>query len=82
MTPADIKEILVGDLQTVRVVARTVRHVFLVGASIGRTNIAFYDDKNHQMLALDISMLPQISLPELGVPQQLTEGFAVITIAA
>jgi Flp pilus assembly secretin CpaC len=76
--PADIKEILVGDLQTVRVVVRTVRRVLLVGASVGRTNIAVYDDKNRQMLALDISVLPQISVLELGAPQQLTESFAAL----
>jgi Flp pilus assembly secretin CpaC len=68
--PADIKEILVGDLQTVRVVVRTVRRVFLVGASVGRTNIVFYDDKNRQILALDISVLPQISRSELSVPEE------------
>ena len=79
--PADIKEILVGDLQTVRVVVRTIRRVFLVGASVGRTNIVFYDDKGRQILGLDISVLPQISRPELGVPRQLTESFAALTSA-
>jgi Flp pilus assembly secretin CpaC len=79
--PADIKEILVGDLQTVRVVVRTVRRVFLVGASVGRTNIVFYDDKNRQILELDISVLPPISRPEVDVPQQLTESFAALTSA-
>ena len=79
--PIDIKEIFVGDLQTVTVVVRTVRSVFLVGASVGRTNIAFYDDQNRQMLALDVSVLPQISLPELDVPQQLSESFSALTSA-
>src|ERR1700743_3129640 len=80
--PADIKEILVGDLQTVRGVVRTVRRVLLVGASVGRTNITFYDGKNRQILALDICVLPQISLPELGAPQQLTESFTALTSVA
>ena len=78
----DIKEVLVADLQTVRVVVRTVRRVLLVGASVGRTDIVFYDDESRQILALDISVLPQISLPEFGVPQQLTESFAALTGAA
>jgi pilus assembly protein CpaC len=80
--PADIKEILVGDLQTVRVVVRTVRRVFLVGASVGRTNVVFYDGKNRRILELDISVLPQISRPELDIPQQLTESFAARSGAA
>ena len=65
--PIDIKEIFVGDLQTVTVVVRTVRNVFLVGASVGRTNIIFYDDNNRQILLLDVSVLPQITRPEMGV---------------
>jgi Flp pilus assembly secretin CpaC len=70
--PADIRKILVGDLQTVRVVVRTLRRVYLVGASVGRTNIVFYNDENRQILALEISVLPQIPPPGLGVPEQLT----------
>jgi pilus assembly protein CpaC len=76
--PIDIKEIFVGDLQTVTVVVRTVRSVFLVGASVGRTNIIFYDDNNRQILLLNVSVLPQITRPELGVPQQLTQNSAVL----
>ena len=76
--PANIKEILVGDVQIVRVVVRTVRRVLLVGASVGRTNIIFFDDNNRQSLLLDVSVLPQITRPELGGPQQLTENSAVL----
>ena len=70
--PGDIRKILVGDVQTVRVVVRTLRRVYLVGASVGRTNIVFYNDENRQILALEISVLPQIPPPGLGVPEQLT----------
>jgi Flp pilus assembly secretin CpaC len=71
--PADIKEILVGDLETVRVVVRTLRRVHIVGASAGRTNIVFYDDHDRQILALDVSVSPQMVLP-----QQLTQSFAAL----
>jgi Flp pilus assembly secretin CpaC len=70
--PGDIRKILVGDLQTVSVVVRTLRRVYLVGASVGWTNIVFYNDENRQILALEISVLPQIPPPGLGVPEQLT----------
>ena len=76
--PADIKKILVGDLQTVRVVVRTARRVVLVGASVGRTNIIFYDGNNRQILFLDVSVLPQITRPELSVPQQATRNVTVL----
>jgi Flp pilus assembly secretin CpaC len=70
--PADIREILVGDLQTVKVVVRTLRRICIVGVAVGRTNILVYDDHDRQVLALDVSVSPQITPPELGVPQQLT----------
>jgi Flp pilus assembly secretin CpaC len=76
-SPADIKKILVGDLQTVRVVVRTARRVVLVGSSVGRTNIIFYDGNNRQILLLDVSVLPQITRPELSVPQQATRNVTV-----
>jgi Flp pilus assembly secretin CpaC len=70
--PVDIREVFVGDLQTVGVVVRTLRRIYLVGVSVGRTNIVLYDDERRPILALEVSVLPEISLPELGVPQQLT----------
>jgi pilus assembly protein CpaC len=77
--PADIKEVLVADSQTVRVVVRTVRRFYIVGATLGRTNIFFYGDDNHQVLALDVSVSPQLPLPELRVPDwQPTQSFAAL----
>jgi Flp pilus assembly secretin CpaC len=71
--PSDIREVLVGDLRTARVIVRTRRRFYIVGASVGRTSILFYDDEYRQIFALDISVSPQILLPELGSPpQQLT----------
>ena len=72
--PGDIRKILVGDLQTVKVVVRTLRRVHIVGASVGRTNIVFYDDHDRQILALDILVSPQMVFP-----QQLTQSFAALT---
>ena len=48
--PTDIKEVLVADSQTVRVVVRTFRRVYIVGAAVGRTNIFFYADDVGRLL--------------------------------
>jgi Flp pilus assembly secretin CpaC len=37
----DVKDMLIADPQTVRVILRTVRRVYIVGAAVGRTNIFF-----------------------------------------
>lgn len=52
--PTDLKEILVADPQTVNVVLRTVRRVYIVGAAVGRTNVFLYDDYGQQIVALDV----------------------------
>jgi Flp pilus assembly secretin CpaC len=65
--PTDIKEVLVADSQTVRVVVRTFRRVYIVGAAVGRTNIFFYADDGRQVVALDVSVseTSQVPPPEL-----------------
>jgi pilus assembly protein CpaC len=78
--PTDIREVFVADSQTVRVVMRTLRRVYIVGAATGRTNIFFYGDDGRQVIALDISVSSQIPLPESRVPdwQQLGTTLAAL----
>jgi Flp pilus assembly secretin CpaC len=61
--PTDIKEVVVADSQTVRVVVRTFRRVYIVGAAVGRTNIFFYADDGRQVVALDVSVSEILQLP-------------------
>jgi pilus assembly protein CpaC len=51
---ADIKDILVLDLATVKVIPRTARRVYIIGAALGKTNVFFYDDDGRQIAALDV----------------------------
>jgi Flp pilus assembly secretin CpaC len=65
--PMDVKEMLIADPQMLRVILRTVRRVYIVGAVVGRTNIFFYTDDGRQVVALDVSVseTPQLPTPEL-----------------
>jgi len=65
--PMDVKEMLVADPQTVRVILRTARRIYIVGAAVGRTNIFFYDDNGRQVVALAVALseTPRLPLPEL-----------------
>lgn len=81
--PTDIKEILVADSQTVRVVVRTFRRVYIVGAAVGRTNIFFYADDGRQVAALDVSVsetsqLPPPELRDFPKWQRVGPGFAAL----
>lgn len=51
---ADIKDILVADPGTVKVILRTTRRVYIIGAALGKTNVFFYDDDGRQIAALDV----------------------------
>jgi pilus assembly protein CpaC len=66
--PADIKEVLVADQKTVTVVVPTMRRVYIIGASIGKTNIFFYDADGRQIVALDVTVseIAQLHSPALG----------------
>jgi Flp pilus assembly secretin CpaC len=65
--PVDVKEVLLADSQTVRVVLRTVRRVYIVGVAVGRTNVFFYAEDGRQVVALDVSVsgTSQVLPPEL-----------------
>jgi Flp pilus assembly secretin CpaC len=66
--PTDIKEILVADPGTVKVILRTTRCVYVIGAALGKTNVFFYDDDGRQIAALDVWV------SEIVQPQQTEFG--------
>jgi Flp pilus assembly secretin CpaC len=81
--PMDVKEMLVADPQTVRVILRTARRIYIVGAAIGRTNIFFYDDGGRQVVALDVAVsetqqLPTPELPDVPKWQLVGPRFAAL----
>jgi pilus assembly protein CpaC len=51
---ADIKDVLVADPGTAKVILRTTRRVYIIGAALGKTNIFFFDDDGRQIVALDV----------------------------
>ncbi len=68
---ADIKDILVADPGTVKVILRTTRRVYIIGAALGKTNIFFFDDHGQQIVALDV-WVSEIVEPQ---PSELGESF-------
>jgi len=67
---ADIKDILVADPGTVKVIPRTTRRVYIIGAALGKTNIFFFDDHGRQIVALDV-WVSEIVEPQ---PSELGDG--------
>jgi Flp pilus assembly secretin CpaC len=51
---ADIREILIVDPDIVKVVPRSIRQVYFVGVTVGKTKVLFYDVKGVQIAAFDV----------------------------
>ena len=68
---ADIKDVLVADPGTVKVILRTTRRVYIIGATSARLNIFFFDDDGRQIVALDV-WVSEIVEPQ---PSDLGESF-------
>ena len=65
---ADVRDVLVADPETVKVILRTTRRVYIVGAALGKTNVFFFDHDGRQIVALDVwvSEIVQLQPPEFG----------------
>ena len=51
-----------------KVILRTTRRVYVIGAALGKTNVFFYDDDGRQIAALDVWV------SEIVQPQQTEFG--------
>jgi pilus assembly protein CpaC len=54
--PADIKDVLVADPKVANAVIRTSRRVYIIGVTIGQTNIFFFDADGRQIAGFDIAV--------------------------
>ena len=54
--PRDIKDVLVADPKVANAVVRSSRRVYLIGGTIGQTNIFFFDVDGRQIAGFDIAV--------------------------
>ena len=54
--PGDIKDVLVADPKIANAVVRTARRAYIIGATVGQTNIVFFDAAGQQIAAYDIAV--------------------------
>jgi pilus assembly protein CpaC len=54
--PGDIKDVLVADPKIANAVVRTARRAYIIGATVGQTNIVFFDAGGQQIAAYDIAV--------------------------
>jgi pilus assembly protein CpaC len=52
----DVKDVLVADPKIANAVIRTARRAYLIGVSVGQTNIYFFDAEGRQLAGFDIAV--------------------------
>jgi pilus assembly protein CpaC len=54
--PRDAKDVLVADPKIANAVVRSARRAFLIGVSVGQTNVFFFDAEGRQIAGFDIAV--------------------------
>jgi pilus assembly protein CpaC len=54
--PRDIKDVLVADPKIANAVVRSAQRAYIIGATVGQTNIVFFDGSGQQIAAYDIAV--------------------------
>jgi pilus assembly protein CpaC len=76
--PADIKDVLVADPKIANAVIRTSRRVYIIGVTIGQTNIFFFDGEGRQIAGFDIAVTRDLN----GLRGALKQSFPNADIRA
>jgi pilus assembly protein CpaC len=54
--PREVKDVLVGDPKIANAVIRSAQRAYIIGATVGQTNIVFFDASGGQIAAYDIAV--------------------------
>jgi Pilus formation protein N terminal region len=54
--PADVKDVLIANPETVQAIVKTKRRVYLIGTGLGQTNIYFFDADGREIGGLDLTV--------------------------
>jgi pilus assembly protein CpaC len=54
--PRDIKDVLVADPKIANAIVRSAQRAYIIGATVGQTNIVFFDSAGQQIAAYDIAV--------------------------
>jgi len=55
-SPRDIKDVLVADPKIANAVVRSPQRAYIIGETVGQTNVVFFDSEGQQIAAYDIAV--------------------------
>jgi pilus assembly protein CpaC len=69
--PRDIKDVLVADPKIANAVVRSTQRAYIIGATVGQTNIVFFDSAGQQIAAYDIAVTRDLNGVRAALKQAL-----------
>ena len=72
--PSDIKDVLVADPKIANAVVRTSRRVYIIGATVGQTNIFFFDAEGRQIAGFDIAVTRDLNGVRAALRQSMPDS--------
>jgi pilus assembly protein CpaC len=72
--PADIKDVLVADPKIANAVIRSSRRVYMIGVTVGQTNIFFFDVEGKQIAGFDIAVTRDLNGLRGALKQSMPEA--------
>jgi pilus assembly protein CpaC len=72
--PRDVKDVLVADPKVANAVIRSTRRAYIIGASVGQTNVFFFDHSGQQIIGLDIAVTRDLNGLRAAIRQALPDA--------
>ncbi len=69
--PRDVKDVLVADPKIANAVVRSAQRAYIIGATVGQTNIIFFDSAGQQIAAYDIAVTRDLNGIRAALKQTL-----------
>ncbi|RTL53606.1 MAG: type II and III secretion system protein family protein [Bradyrhizobiaceae bacterium] len=72
--PREVKDVLVADPKIANAVVRSSRRAYIIGASVGQTNIVFFDSEGQQISAYDIAVTRDLNGIRAAIRQTMPQS--------
>jgi pilus assembly protein CpaC len=72
--PRDIKDVLVADPKIANAVVRSSRRAYIIGSTVGQTNVYFFDAEGRQIAGFDIAVTRDLNGIRAAIHQVLPDS--------
>src|SRR5438094_26356 len=72
--PRDVKDVLVADPKIANAVVRSAQRAYIIGATVGQTNIVFFDSAGQQIAAYDIAVKRDLNGIRAALKRMFPDG--------